>query len=193
MARGALESLSEGDGAALPKIILPFALASCLALLVSVFWGGFPGLSSAGSFFARLGDRFGLEQGGPAVSYPPPISAAEYQAHGKYQKNFSVMPLGRFDEAAYFHYDIGKDGLIDPVGLPQGLPGAESDGAIPPFPLESLMDFLTASASAEGIRGMGLFECAPVLLVLLLSIPALGGRGRKKKGFLIYSDKRIAA
>jgi hypothetical protein len=43
---------------------------------------------------------------------------------------------------------------------------------------------------------MSVFELIPVLLVLLLCIPAIGGGGREtgnKKGPAIYNDKRIAA
>jgi hypothetical protein len=136
---------------------------------------------------------------------PPLISAAEYRAHAEYQRHFSFLPLGGkgFDEDAYFHYDVDKDGLITKAQVSEGdLPGAELS-VIPPFPLESLMEFLGESAGAAGIepmvrggmRDMRFFDFVPVLMVLLLCIPALGGRqGKgKKRGPVIYNDKRIAA
>jgi hypothetical protein len=179
-----------------PKIILPFAFASCLAFIFSGFSGGI-----------SVNDT---------PSYPPPISAAEYQVHGKYQKYFSLIPLGGgFDEAAYFHYNMDEDGLIenagspiDAVALPGGLLSGEGgsgargmDGgvdlsvAFPPFPLASVMSFLAVLTDREAVD-MNLFEFVPVLLVLLLSIPAIGGGGwgrGKKKRPAIYNDKRIAA
>jgi hypothetical protein len=159
-----------------PKIILPFALASCLAFLFSGFFSGFEGDDV------------------PFTLSLPLISAAEYQAHAEYQRRFSLMPLGQggFDEASYFHYDVGKDGLIVKAESPEELGLA----VIPPFPLESLMEFMGNPNPAGDTRDMNVFELIPVLLVLLLCIPAMsgGGRGRgKKKGRAIYNDKRIAA
>ncbi|GHV52484.1 hypothetical protein AGMMS49579_09820 [Spirochaetia bacterium] len=162
-----------------PQFMLPFVLSSCLALLFSGFFSGF-------------GD---FEEDAPVTDYLPPISAAEYRAHAEYQQHFSILPLGQngFDENSYFHYDVGKDGLID--GALQGvfLPDAGLP-ALPPFPLETLMEFL-------GKRPVGRIshvEVIPVLLALLLSIPAMSGGGRgkgKKKGLIIYHNKsrRIAA
>ncbi|GHV43609.1 hypothetical protein AGMMS49546_25700 [Spirochaetia bacterium] len=171
-----------------PQFMLPFALASCAALLFSVFLGGFSGLPG---ILALSGPEGGV----PVTGTPPLIIPAEYQYHVEYQRDFSLLPLGwnGFDEAAYFHYDVDKDGLIGKARAEAG-PGGTSRG-IPPFPLESLMDFLGKPDSAAGRRGMGLFELVPVLLVLLLSIPALGGgqgKGKKKRP-AIYNDKRIAA
>jgi hypothetical protein len=170
------------------KVMLPFALSACLALLFSSLSGPFEGE-------ARL--NF------PGLS--PLISAAEYRAHAEYQRHFSFLPLGGngFDEDSYFHYDVDKDGLITKAQVSEGdLSGAELS-AIPPFPLESLMEFLGESAGAGGIepapgggmRDMRVFDFVPVLMVLFLCFPVLGGRqGKgKKKGPVIYNDKRIAA
>jgi hypothetical protein len=161
---------------------LPFALSSCIALLFSVFGGGFSGLPADDVPFPS----------------PPLISAAEYRAHAEYQRHFSFSPLGRngFDEDAYLHYDMGVDGLITNAAA-GGLNDADLP-AIPPFPLEDLMEFLGNRGSAGAVLGigdMGIVEFVPVLLALLLSIPALSGGGRKgkKKGPDIYNDKRIAA
>jgi hypothetical protein len=153
--------------------MLPFVLSSCLALLFSSLSGGFKGEA-------------------PVMASPLLISPAEYRTHAEYQQRFSLLPLGRngFDEASYFHYDVDEDGLISKAGLL-----GEDLSAIPPFPLETLMDFLGESDSVAGMRNMGVSEFVPVLMVLLLCIPALSGRrGKgKKKGTAIYNDKRIAA
>ncbi|GHV12134.1 hypothetical protein FACS189491_04590 [Spirochaetia bacterium] len=158
------------------RAILPFALASCLALPVS------------GTFAA--GDGFIEDE----PLSPPLISAAEYQAHAEYQRYFSLVPLGRkgFDEVSYFHYDMDEDGLLKEGASEAGVT------AFPPFPLEDLMDFLGRPSSAVEMRGMDVFELLPVLLVLLLCIPVLGGGGQgkgKKKESAVYFDKskRIAA
>ncbi|GHV63500.1 hypothetical protein AGMMS49587_13740 [Spirochaetia bacterium] len=200
-----------------PRVLLPFALSACLAL---IFAGGEPRLKlsvgkqasvagsggeprlklSVGKQASAAGSGFlgGVEDNAPVMAPPPLISAAEYRAHAEYQRRFSLLPLGRhgFDEASYFHYDIDDHGLIAKAGSPL----AFLDGGlreIPPFPLEPVMEFLGKPGSVGNMRDLDLFELIPVLLVLLLSIPALGGgRGKgKKKGSAIYNDKtkRIAA
>jgi hypothetical protein len=163
--------------------MLPFTLSSCIALLFSIFGGGFSGIPA----------------GDAPSSFPPLIGAAEYRAHAEYQQHFSLLPLGRhgFEEASYFHYNKGKDGLIADAGSPMDT-GLLEGGLreIPPFPLEALMAFLGKPDPAVGMRGISVFELLPVLLVLLLGIPVLSGgrQGKgKKKGPAIYNDKRIAA
>ncbi|GHT70848.1 hypothetical protein FACS1894110_22990 [Spirochaetia bacterium] len=129
-----------------PRFMLPFVLSSCLAFLFS---GGElrPLVSTEGS-----GD---FEEDVPVTDYLPLISAAEYRAHAEYQRHFSLLPLGQrgFDEDSYFHYDMGKDGLID--GDLQGVFLPEADmSALPPFPLEALMEFLgkrPAERQKEGV------------------------------------------
>jgi hypothetical protein len=161
------------------KVMLPFALASCLAFLFAGFSGGFEV----------------FKEDAPPADLPPLISAADYRAHAEYQRRFSFVPLGQngFDEVSYFHYNIGEDGLIVRAGLfEEGAPEADLS-AIPPFPLEALMYHTT---KVDGMRSMGFFKLLPVLLVLLLCVPVLsGGRQGKKKRPAIYNDrsKRIAA
>ncbi|GHV02437.1 hypothetical protein FACS189485_02800 [Spirochaetia bacterium] len=170
------------------KVMLPFALSACLAL-----------------FFSSLSGPFEGEAREAWAGAPPLISAAEYQAHAEYQRHFSFLPLGGngFDEDSYFHYDVDKDGLITKARVLEGDLSEAELSAIPPFPLESLMEFLGESAGPAGIeplvrggmRDMRVFDFVPVLMVLFLCLPALsGGRGKgKKRGPAIYNDKRIAA
>jgi sorbitol-specific phosphotransferase system component IIC len=189
---------SSGKKMIFPRSMLPFVLASCLAV---IFSGYFP---ASGEFSGEIGEQ------------PPLISAAEYWDHLRYQRSFSFLPLGRnepprdgFDESDYFQYDLGEDGLI--AGM-RPYP-EQAEGIVPAFPLEGLMAFLggpdmagpefadAGSAANAGVfpglpPGFSLFDLMPVLLVLLLSIPAIAGLGRgsrKKKKMPMYNEKRIAA
>jgi hypothetical protein len=95
----------------------------------------------------------------------------------------------------YVRYYLGEDGLIaGSSAYPSSYTGGET-GGIPPFPLEDLMNFLThyrTGSSPELSWG----DYIAVLTVLVLAIPGLvrfGGVRRKKGGFFLYNDKRIAA
>jgi hypothetical protein len=172
-----------------PKVMLPFASASLVSLLISLFALSF-GAPEAGTVPLERGP-----EGGGA--WPPPISAAEYEAHVRFQTGFSFSPLGSgFAQSGYFHYDMDQDGLIADVS-------AEAygvDGDIPPFSLEGLMIFLENQVYMQAdISGGGVFSligCLPALFSLLICLPMFTGpvrRGGGRRKPLLYNDKRIAA
>ncbi|GHU94604.1 hypothetical protein FACS189479_07550 [Spirochaetia bacterium] len=125
------------------RVMLPFALAFCLAFLFSGPFGSSHPPNLSGTFAAGGGFEGNIL-----------ISATEYRAHAEYQRRFSLLPLGRngFDEVSYFHYDMDQDGLIMKAGALEGDLSEEGLTPIPPFPLETLMDFLGKSDSAVLMR-----------------------------------------
>jgi hypothetical protein len=177
----ALNSLSGRNGAGL---MLPFALASCLAA-----FSGFPGPKLPA-----------LKEPEPPSGWPCLVREEDYLAHALFQAEFSYRPLefqGEGTEPGYFSYTLGEDGLVA-GSFPAGWESPESP-EIPPFPLADLSGFLAAwdaRGPAEG-GGAGIFSLAgrPLgdlvspLLAFLLAFPSFlgGGRGRT------YDDKRIAA
>jgi hypothetical protein len=176
----------ERGGAA--GLVLPFALASCLAALF-----GSPGRDLH-----------------PPRRLPPdwisPVTEEDYRAHALFQAGFALRPLQRpehgdpqFPAAGYFRYTLGEDGLVEgSLPVPEETAGWE----IPPFPLAELSSFLALweSQGASGTGGPEIFlqrpplgELVSPLLALLLVFPPLAGRGRGWKGSRPYDDKRIAA
>jgi hypothetical protein len=181
-----------------PKIMLPFAVASLLLALFSLFVSGFDfhPVSAKVPLLGEAGSRMG--------GWPEPISAAEYEAHAQFQANFSFLSLGSgFAEPGYFHYDMEQDGLI--AGSSAGTGGrfaaeAALNGSlpdIPPFPLEGFMTFLKNRNYMEAGGGtFSLVNFFPALCALVICIPAFVGpvrRGGGRRKFSLYNDKRMAA
>jgi hypothetical protein len=190
--------LENHAGPEFPKGILPFACASLVSALFSLSSLNFtppqalawldetsrPVRLDTGSFEENIGEN-----------WPPPISAAEYEAHVLFQTGFSLLPLGgEFVEPEYFHYDIGQDGLITGVSAePRGM---EDD--IPPFSLEGFMTFLENQVYMKADAGKlsSLAGFFPALCALAVCIPAFTGPVRRaggKRKPSLYNDKRIAA
>lgn len=160
-----------------PRTLFPFGLASLLSLFLFPLFSGSSGPPS------------------PEFGPFPLVSSADYENHTRFQRSFSVTPLGDRGGDGYTRYVQGEDGLIAPVPAdPGGNPGEAVEG-IPPFPLESLMAFLEGGGGA-GEEYSPPWDILPVCLVLLAGTPLLvsSGQGnRKKKKILVYQDKRIAA
>jgi hypothetical protein len=162
-------------------LMLPFALASCLAALSASLGGDF-------GFYPRPS---------AAPDWPSLVGEHDYLAHVLFQTGFARRSLQsgapELEEPGYFRYTLGEDGLV--AGA---LPLSPGDPEIPPFPLAELTEFLAAWGSGEpaGIRGLAfLWPAVPLadllspLLVFLVVFPAR--RGWKKVP--VYADKRIAA
>jgi hypothetical protein len=175
---GGLNFFPGGNGAGL---MLPFALASCLAAF-------------------SPGGEFPFRPAPPPLERPSLIREEDYLAHALFQAGFSYRPLefqGGEAEPGYYRYALGEDGLV--AG------GFPVDGEtpeileIPPFPLADLSDFLSAWDSPVP-RGGVLFPAAgPLadlvfpLLVFILVFPAFLGRARGRRRLSPLYDKRIAA
>jgi hypothetical protein len=160
-------------------LVLPFALASCLA-----------------AFSGSLGGNFGFSFSRPP-NWPFLVGEEDYRAHALFQAGFALRSLqtGAVTDPGYFRYTLGEDGLVAGV-LPLNPEGPE----IPPFPLADLTNFLAAWGSGDpGIRGfeasrwpvMSLADWLSPLLAFLLIFPTLAGRDWKKVP--AYYDKRVAA
>ncbi|MDR1108032.1 MAG: hypothetical protein LBL19_03250 [Spirochaetaceae bacterium] len=175
-------SVYAGRGGAYSRVMAPFALASLGALLL-------PSLLA--------GPASAVVHGALSQAEPPGevIRPGEYEAHAAFQASFSLRPLRTGvdapDPGPYLRYHRGNDGLIGDYAAMEDA----GVGEIPPFPLEDLMNFLAhrnyapAPAAAPEDR-------LPVFGALLLCIPIflqIGQRHGKKKGLLVYNDKRIAA
>jgi hypothetical protein len=155
----------------------PFALASCLAFI----------LSPAGLWRP------------PPEPWPSPVLERDYTEHVLYQTGFSRRSLhfsgaSGFAPLGYFHYTIGEDGLV--AGILSGGPetGGEDETEIPPFPLAPLSNFLAGWAVPDGppwVSGGGMAVVSPLLSLALVLLPPGGGGGRKKSP--ATDDKRIAA
>jgi hypothetical protein len=165
-------------------LVLPFALASCLAALSGSLGGP--------SFYPRPS---------PSPDWPSLTGEEDYRAHVLFQAGFahrSLQPEAGGTDPGYFRYTLGEDGLVA-----EALPVSREGPEIPPFPLGDLSEFLAAWGSGEpaGIRGAGIFprpdmplaDLVSPLLVFLLVFPGLAGRGRNWKRVPAYDDKRIAA
>ncbi|AEF83850.1 putative membrane protein [Treponema primitia ZAS-2] len=178
------------------RILFPFALAS-LALL---FLGPLFNASSAGTSLGRGRDWDTRRN----------INAEIYRKHGEFQSQFSFLPLYNTapgQGSGYGRYSLGTDGLI--AGLPEtlvfGETVASSVDAIPPFPLEGLIDFLDHYSYTDGGMvspaggvpgGSGHGDLFSALIGLGLCIPLIfwDRRGHSTRGKLSkYMDKRIAA
>ncbi|MDR1024889.1 MAG: hypothetical protein LBL56_04120 [Treponema sp.] len=155
----------------------PFALASCLAFVLS---------------------PAGLLRPAPEP-WPFLVMEKDYTDHVLYQTGFSRRSLhlsgdhsSGFAPSGYFHYTIGEDGLVAGV-LPGGLEtGGEDETEIPPFPLAPLSNFLAGWAvpdSPPWVSGGRTAVVSPLLSLALVLLPP--GRGRKKSP--VSDDKRIAA
>jgi hypothetical protein len=169
-----------GGGVVFPRLMAPFALASLVALLLP------PLIFGSGSV------------AGGASALPPDVPGEvirpeEYEAHAAFQASFSLRPLGGETpgRGAYLRYYRGNDGLIGDYSLMEDAGAGET----PPFPLGDLMNFLArrkyTPAPANAPR-----ERLPVFGALLLCVPVflqIGQKHGKKKGLLVYNDKRIAA
>ncbi|MDR3146072.1 MAG: hypothetical protein LBU21_07325 [Treponema sp.] len=166
-----------------PRIVLPFALASLVAL---------------GSSLPVRGESPDVTDGGLNLLLP---SAGDYYRHAAFQAFFSLRPLGAGPEGLlpgegtgpnpYLHYTLGLDGLIS-----GSLPVAEEypeTGDFPPFPLEDLTAFLGGLRAAPEGRFQDL---APVFIIFIPGLLSLFGSGRsyrKKDALLLYTDKQAAA
>jgi hypothetical protein len=167
-----------------PASMLPFALASCLALALSPLT---PASSVPGDWPFLVGEE-------------------DYRAHARFQSGFSHRSLFSQDGTGYLRYVVGEDGLVagvepaadDPVsGILSG------EAGIPPFPLADLSAFLAGEAvpaeaepASPRVPAFLSRELVSPLLALLLALPAFFTRGRGRGGWKkspAYDDKRIAA
>jgi hypothetical protein len=161
-----------------PLLSVPFALASCLALLLSLQ----------------------LPVNAPD-SWPLLITEKDYEDHVLYQAGFSRRPLhvnaSSFAGAGYFRYTVGKDGLVEGVlsGKPEfGTPDEDAEPEIPPFPLADLSDFLARwDSPREGLWNSGGWpSLIPPFFSLALTALPLNREGSRRKN-KVHDDKRIAA
>ncbi|MDR1128531.1 MAG: hypothetical protein LBL20_04390 [Treponema sp.] len=176
----------------LPRMTLPFALASCLSLFLPLL--GLPGNGPGASPVV-----FAAVAGIPARE--------DYEAHFAFQSSFSLRPLDpRSPEAgmpqppqaaAYYGYYLGEDGLIE--GSRQAKDRAAPEyPAPPPFPLEELSSFLKEGGNYAP-RGNGAGEVIAAAIVLLLALPSCFAQARERRktgAFLIVNakgDKQAAA
>jgi hypothetical protein len=169
-----------GGGVVFPRLMAPFALASLVSLLLPllIFGSGY-----------TTGRASALPEDVPGEVIRP----EEYETHAAFQASFSLRPLGGEtpERGAYLRYHQGDDGLIGGYSVMEDAGGGET----PPFPLGDLMNFLArrqyTPAPANAPR-----ERLPVFGALLLCVPVflqIGQKHGKKKGLLVYNDKRIAA
>jgi hypothetical protein len=160
-------------------LVLPFALASCLAVF------------------------FGVSA--PSPEWPSLVREEDYRAHALFQAGFTRRSL-QFQktgepaalEPGYFRYTLGEDGLV--AGA---LPLSAEDPEIPPFPLADLSSYLAAWGSGEAAEFRGikasilpalpLADLVSPLLIFLLVFPSLAGKNRGWKRVPACYDKRIAA
>ncbi|MDR2661366.1 MAG: hypothetical protein LBC31_00045 [Treponema sp.] len=169
----------------LPRMTLPFALASFFSLFLPLFGpsGRSPDIFPA--VFPR-GDS-------PLSAMPDIPSREEYEAHFAFQSSFSMRPLGSRDQAgdaAYLAYYLGEDGLIAGSRETTGLVWPDYP-EIPPFPLEELGVFLENRGNYTA-RGTGTGDIFAALVILLLALPSCFRRVREKRKigtFLILNDK----
>jgi hypothetical protein len=202
-----LSSPAFAGKSAVPWPMLPFALASCLALFI-----GSPGPGSRAIPGAGAAGRNGALESF-RETWPFLVREEDYQAHVKFQMGFSrraFQPLtaGGFPGAGsgYFHYTVGEDGLVAGVLPAVEEPGFPWEAEIPPFPLADLSNFLASweaqGASESGVRGFlagnRVSPESPLipLLVFLPVLLSLGSRVRGRGGWrktAVYDDKRVAA
>ena len=140
------------------------------------------------------------------------VSSEDYYRHIHYETSFSYRSLNRdldqdmfrepapetFQEDGYLRYYLGEDGLIA-GGIPYT---AGDNNAVPPFPLEKLMNFLvnyneSGSRSAlwdkkTDFKGDWILA-AIIFAACILDLIRPGKKGRKMKKVPVIKDKRIAA
>jgi hypothetical protein len=169
----------------LPRITLPFALASLLSLFLFL-----PGPSGKG---ADISPAAFLYTDSSHTAAPDIPAKEEYEAHFMFQSSFSLRPLDPRDRAesgAYHSYYLGEDGLI--AGSRKAADPAVPDySEIPPFPLEELASFLENRRNYTA-RGNGAGDIFAALIILLLALPRCFRRVREKRktgNFLIFNDK----
>ena len=178
-------------------LLLPFTAGALLSLFLPLF---LPGFSPSRE------NMFPVE---PARL----ISGGDYYRHIDFQSSFSYRPLEPYSSRAggerslnhdeYLRYYLGEDGLI--AGSishdKEGLQAPRDFGLlteVPPFPLETLMEFLihydtpAAGLPSAGIWISVVFVLAACMLNLLGPKTPSGIRFRKKKQ-PFFEDKRIAA
>jgi hypothetical protein len=167
--------------AMMPRITLPFAAASFLALFLPLV-SGQPAASPNPASLAA------------ALEFP---SEEEYRAHFAYQSSFSLRPLaapGAGRPESYHGYYLGEDGLIagsqdmqeaDPMEAGPEYP------QMPPFPLEELSSFLKRGGSYTAVKNRtgDLFAAAAALLMAVPSCFGSVRRRRKTGSFLIFNSK----
>jgi hypothetical protein len=165
-------------------VMLPFALAAlALPLLSALFPLSLRDRSPGDASRARSGWKSPLE-----------LNAGHYREHAAFQQAFPYTALDA-GGAPYLRYVLDGDGLID--GNVSGGPAFEEPEAVPPFPLDSLIDFLANYAYTDSDPVLfygGEFICPLVVLGLCVPLMFRDRRGRRIRGQLsIYIDKRIAA
>jgi hypothetical protein len=162
------------------RLVLPFALASALALRP---------LPLPGTGF--LGEAPKL----PAEAFS--LSPEDYERHAAFQAGFSrsspaVDPL---NQTGYLRYYLGEDGLIA-GSRPQEGPSGGDKVEIPPFPLGELVAFLSGEALEPAPGGSRFRDVVPVCLLLGAGLPSLfgpGSGGYKKLKPRMAHSKRVAA
>jgi hypothetical protein len=166
------------------SIMLPFALAALtLPLLSALFPLSARDRSPQDASRTRTGWKSPLE-----------LNAGHYREHAAFQQAFPYTPLDA-GGAPYLRYVLAGDGLID--GAVSGEPALEEPEIIPPFPLDSLIDFLAnyAYTDIDPVSSYGgEFMCPFIVLGLCVPLIFRDRRRRRIRGQLsIYIDKRIAA
>ncbi|MDR1247770.1 MAG: hypothetical protein LBK63_00560 [Treponema sp.] len=165
-------------------VMFPFALAAlALPLLSGLFSGVAAGKSSQDASRVRTSWKSPLE-----------LNAGHYRAHAAFQQAFPYTP---FDAggAPYLRYSLAGDGLID--GSDPGEPVFAKSATIPPFPLDSLIDFLGNYVYTDDVPVLfygGELVCPFIVLGLCVPLIFRDRRGRRMRGQLsLYMDKKIAA
>jgi hypothetical protein len=166
----------------LSPVMVPFALAALALPLAS-------GPVSAPD--RPAGDA---APSGTGWQSPLELNAGHYREHAAFQQAFPYAPLDA-GGAPYLRYALAGDGLID--GGASGEPAFEEPAEIPPFPLDSLMDFLANYAYTDYdpvASPDGAFMCPLIVLGLCVPLIFRDRRERRMRGQLaLYGDKRIAA
>jgi hypothetical protein len=160
-------------------VMAPFTLAALALLLLPRL---FPGAANPGKVVP-------VQAG---WNIPPELNAERYREHRAFQQAFSYTSLGG-EESSYLRYSLAEDGLVNGNG--SGEMTIADIGAIPPFPLDSLIDFLAGYAYTSPVAPRGDSPVCP-LIVLALCVPLIlrDWRGWRIRGKLsMYMDKRIAA
>jgi hypothetical protein len=153
---------------------LPFTIAAVVLLFSSFFMN-------------QSGSRFAFDQN-------LLVTKADFDAHIRFQQNFSFIPLGETgDNHQYRTYQLGDDGLV----LDEGRPYARNQSLIDEvsFPLEDLADHIQGRTK-QTMQWVSWETIIPLFCFIVL-VPFsvfvnIKNRGRKKIKSM-YNDKRIAA
>jgi hypothetical protein len=181
----------------LPRIVLPFAVASFLALFLPLLASpAKPAPPFTGGGLLRDSGLFYRESASLAAILTPP-SKEEYEAHFTYQASFSLRPLdaspsdaGRPEGAAYRSYYLGGDGLIA-GSRDMADPAVPEYPGIPPFPLEELASFLERGGNYT-VAGNRAGDVFAAVVLMLLAVPSCFGffrERRKMRSFLVLNNK----